>query len=297
MKLINLFVGLLCVSLTEMIAATVDTNTEKASSIAQQKFSKLVEAMPLDESHPAILAASKISDPSVQSGILAFCNTFQKDLNIIIGWLVHQVPSPEDILVNWKNCSVQERPILQAGKLLKHEVIKLENLKEYLETLWQGSPLVVADDYHSVSIKIRKEEEQVVTDFYDPYEPFDNGSFLEISIRGIIDSVYYSEEKGVLPEWRAHYTKHQRLTAFGECGLYASVYRSFLLKGREPHEVPEDEVLSNVAVLKDIIRDQNPDYFKRYDSLYQFIFDSDFAALLLEEVKKLPKTWGKEPEL
>jgi hypothetical protein len=29
MKLINLFVGLLCVSLTEMIAATVDTNTEK----------------------------------------------------------------------------------------------------------------------------------------------------------------------------------------------------------------------------------------------------------------------------
>ena len=120
---------------------------------------------------------------------------------------------------------------------------------------------------------------------------------MEISIRGIIDSVYYSEEKGVLPEWRAHYTKHQRLTAFGECSLYASVYRSFLLKDREPHEISEEEVLSKVAVLKDIIRDKNPDYFQRYDSQFQFVFDSGFAALLLEEVKKLPKTWGEEPEL
>jgi hypothetical protein len=215
----------------------------------------------------------------------------------LVGWLVHQVATPEVVLAKWRQCLPQERPIIEAGKLWAQEVIKLEKLEEHLKTLWQGSPLVVADDYHSVAIKIRKEEEQVFVDFYDPYEPFVNGSFLEISIRGIIDSVYYSEEKGVLPEWRAHYTKHQRLTAFGECSLYAAVYRSFLLKGIEPHELTEEEVFSKVSMLKDIIRDQNPDYFKRYDSLYQFIFDSGFAALLLEEVKKLPKTWGEEPEL
>lgn len=297
MKLMNLFIGLLCASLTHMMAATIDENfnADKASKIVQQKFSKAVEAVPLDESHPAILAARKISDHSIQETILKFCNNFQKDLNIVIGWLVHQVTSPEDILINWQQCLPQERPILQAEKLWAQEVINLENLEEYLKTLWQESPLVVGDDYHSVVIKIREEEQQVFADFYDPYEPFDNGSFLEISIRNILDALY-SQKKDILPVWCAHYTKHQKLTAFGECSFYASAYRSFLLKDREPHEVSEEEVLSNVAMLKDMIRDQNPDYFKRYDSLFQFVFDSGFAALLLEEVKKLPKTWGEESE-
>ena len=292
MKLINLTA---LAVLYASQAYSMEPDVSMASEIIGENCPKTA-ASPLDENHPAIQAATKISDLLVRKPVLEFCHVFQKNINIIVSWLVHDTHSPEDILVDWQNCSVQERPIFESGELYKHEIIKLEKLDEYLKTLWQGSPLVVADDYHIVTIKIQEEEQQVFVDFYDPYEPFGNGSFLEISIRNILDTIYH-KKKGVVPIWYPHYTKHQRLTAFGECSLYASMYRNFLLKGREPHEVPEDEVLSNVAVLKEIMRDQNPDYFQRYDSQFQSIFDSGFPALLLEEVKRLPKTWGEEPEL
>ena len=96
--------------------------------------------------------------------------------------------------------------------------------------------------------------------------------------------------------WKVHYTKHQKLTAFGECGLFAAVYRSLLLKGLNPSIISEAEILRKVSVLKELICGQHPDYFIKYNHLFQFAFSTNFAQSLLEEIERLPKNWGIEPE-
>ncbi|MGL4371662.1 MAG: hypothetical protein ACRCTK_03300 [Alphaproteobacteria bacterium] len=44
-------------------------------------------------------------------------------------------------------------------------------------------------------------------------------------------------------------------------------------------------VLKKVTSLKEVIREQHPEYFKNYDGFFQFAFDSGFAKFLLEEIK------------
>ena len=133
----------------------------KASRIIQKKFSKV--NAPLDDSHPAMIAARK-ANPSMQEEIVKFCHVFQNELNIVVGWFLHDVfdgQKRREILTSWHECPVAQRPILTSGKLFNQEVINIEKLEEYLKDSWQESPLVICDDYHTIAVQIKVENKEV----------------------------------------------------------------------------------------------------------------------------------------
>lgn len=244
----------------------------------------------MDAEHPAIRAAQKILDPSKQEDALKICHFFQKDLNRLIGWLLRNISNSQEILSTWLSLDPEARPILTSGALWEQEVVDVEKLPQYLTTQeWKGFPLVIRDDFHTVvlSLQINKKEKKVTAHFYDPYEPFSAGSYLERKTLEALDKTFPDDTI----DWNPHYTKHQKLTAFGEYSLYASAYRSFLFQKKDPKNLTEREVLEKVSALKEIMRENFPEYFTKYDQLFQFAFDSGLAGNLLEEIQKLPSNW------
>ncbi|MGL5784329.1 MAG: hypothetical protein ACRCYZ_02500 [Alphaproteobacteria bacterium] len=173
--------------------------------------------------------------------------------------------------------------ILTSGELWGQEIFDIKALSTYLKESWKGSPLLVSNERHVVAVRIQKNEKQktIEAHSYDPYEGSEQENVFAVDLQKSLDSAF-SEYK---IEWLPHYTKHQKFTAFGECSLYASAYRSFLLKGEKPDELTDEVVLKKVASLKEMIREQHPEYFKNYDGFFQFAFDSGFAKFLLEEIK------------
>ena len=249
----------------------------------------------MDAEHPAIRAAQKISDPSKQEDALKICHFFQKDFNRLIGWLLRNISNSQKILFTWLSLDPEASPILTSGALWEQEVVDVEKLPQYLTKEWKRSPLVIGDDFHTVvlSLQINKKEKKVTAHFYDPYEPFSEGNYLE---RKNLEALKYKTFPDDTIDWNPHYTKHQKLTAFGECSLYASAYHSFLLKKKDPQNLTEREVLEKVSALKEIMRENSPEYFTKYDQLFQFAFDSGLAGNLLEEIQKLSSNWGLEVE-
>ena len=86
-----------------------------------------------DASHPAIIAAEKISDIEIRSEITDLFHKNSILWNRLIGWFKHEVCDPEKataILENWRQCRIEERPILDVKKFFSQERVKLENLEE-----------------------------------------------------------------------------------------------------------------------------------------------------------------------
>ena len=125
--------------------------------------------------------------------------------------------------------------------------------------------------------------------YYDPYEIFgqkkatDNFVFLE---KKILETLECKALPDYRVQWTAHYTHHQKASAFGECALYADVYRQLLLTGKNPTECKREEVLSQVEVLKAQLRadPERKDYFQRYDRFFDFLFASGLDQLILAEI-------------
>ncbi|MGL4426704.1 MAG: hypothetical protein ACRCUQ_03000 [Alphaproteobacteria bacterium] len=255
---------------------------DTASNVARQKFSTAGTEAPLDEKHPAIRAANRIEDPQNKETALKLSHVFRKNINLITDWLKNRIAHADNIYSTWEAMTPEERPILTSCELWWQEIVSIEELSIYLKESWRGSPLVVGDDYHAAVLYIQQGEGQnpTLAHFYDPYEPFERGSLLGIKTKKKVVDAFGNSVK-----WLPHYTKHQKLTAFGECSLYASAYRSFLLKGQKPDELTDEVVFDKVASLKEVIREQHPEYFKNYDGFFQFAFDSGFAKFLLEEIK------------
>ncbi|MGL4371663.1 MAG: hypothetical protein ACRCTK_03305 [Alphaproteobacteria bacterium] len=88
----------------------------------------------------------------------------------------------------------EERPILTSGKLWGQEVVSIEGLSIYLKKSWRESPLVVGGDNHTAFLYLQRDEEQktICAHFYDPYEPFEQGSFLELKILQDLENVLYT---------------------------------------------------------------------------------------------------------
>jgi hypothetical protein len=295
MKVLIFIIGL-GLSIQGSNAATI----EEASRIIQRKFSKAAEKVPLDENHPALRAAALMEDEKNRDTAVKLCHTHHKNLNVVIGWLKHEA-NPDAIVEAWGNPA--HRPIIESGKLWRQEEVSIEDLADYLKPSpegrqWYGAPLVIGDDYHAVTLHLREDlsNGKVYADFYDAYEPFDKGSFLEMSVLQTLEYKVYPGEKAPQVEWTTHYLKHQKVTAFGECALYAAVYRSLLLKGLKPETFTQDAIQQKVAALKELIHENHPRYVYEYDKVFNFVFESGFAGHLLAEIKKLPDDWGIDPE-
>ncbi len=254
----------------------------KVHTFAGEKFSREDVERPLDEKHPAIRAANRIADPQHRENALRLAHAFPKDVNLFSAWLKNEIDRMDGVFSTWSAMKPEERPILTSARLWDQENLYVGELSTYLKETWKGSPLVVGDDYHAAVLYIQQGEGQnpTLAHFYDPYEPFERGSLLGIKTKKEVVDAFGDSVK-----WLPHYTKHQKLTAFGECSLYASAYRSFLLKGQKPDELTDEVVFDKVASLKEVIREQHPEYFKNYDGFFQFAFDSGFAKFLLEEIK------------
>lgn len=295
MKIITFLLGLMLWAQGSSSAALDET-----TQIIHRKFSKAAEKVPLDANHPALRAAALIEDKATQDTAVKLCHVFQRDLNLVIGWLKHEA-NPDSIMESWSK--PENRPMIEAGELWCQETISIKKLADYLKPTaegrkWHGTPLVIADDYHVVVLNLREDlpHAKVYADFYDGYEPFERGSFLERRVLEVLEYQVYAGEEAPQVEWTPHYLKHQKLTAFGECSLYAAVYRSLLLKGLKPEGLSQEDIHARVSVLKEIMQENHPQYFYEYDRVFSFAFDSGFAGHLLTEIKKLPADWGIEPE-
>ncbi|MGL5784071.1 MAG: hypothetical protein ACRCYZ_01095 [Alphaproteobacteria bacterium] len=164
--------------------------SEEVRASVDIKFSTAGAEAPLDEKHPAIRAACKIEDPQNRETALQMSQVFRKNLNLVTDWLKNRIEHADNIFSTWEAMTPEGRPILTSGELWKQESVRIEELSTYLKNSWRGFPLVVRNDHHSVVLHIQRDEKQKTTcaHFYDPYEPFGPGSFLEIkSWEGIID--------------------------------------------------------------------------------------------------------------
>lgn len=300
-KNVFLILSSFCLMLTlgqlEISAAEgVPDQLDSISEIIRRRFAQL--APELDMTHPAAIAASRIADPEARRNIEAVISHNLELLDVMTGWMIHEVPDPSQVFEIWKKSFTQDRPLMKGGKFLKREVVREDReYEDYKNSPWIQSFLEVGDEYHSVAVKIVRNDaaKETIVDFYDPYEAFSPGSYLEHRVYEVLAfRVHPAEDEKVTV--RPHYTKHQSFADWGECGIYSHVYHSLLSEGADPSTMLAEEIKGRVAVVKSEIRAANSEFFSDYDRLFQFVFESGFVVFFSEEVAKLPKTWGTLPE-
>lgn len=265
----------------------IEKRNKYVSIIANQKVSQSIT--PGEYDRLVNRAIDKVEDQETRDTLnkLWHANANKKEFEIILNWLIFHVPNPQVIFLSWKNLPLEKKPMVIIPRCFS-ESIRLENLEGYLTYVWEGESFSIGGEKHCVAIDIQKDEEQkkVTVSYYDAYEGLMAGNKLEDHIRDIITKGIFKNDK---VEWETYYTNHQKLTAFGECELYACVYKNFLSQKLKPNTLSEEKIIQKVEEKKMEIRNLLPFYFQEYDNVFQYIFDTGFAQILLDEIVEYRK--------
>ena len=253
--------------------------------------------------HPVSKAVRSIKDPALQIFLRDYCHTYKRVIDPIVEFLYHEtkgpdgVPNPESILDVWKSMSAEERPMFYVqypgGISLEEMKSKAKEMRDK-----EGKPFMVSDDYHVAVARFSYADvdQKLSVEFWDPYAASKPGSFMEKEVRNILEGKVYPECDGTKTTVTAHYTKHQPLTAFGDCSLYARFYEDLLVVGLDPAVKSNRFIAELIQPMKDDeCRAPNAAYFEeKYDPAFQFAFDSGFSDALAKEIRALPAGWGIE---